>query len=192
MPVEGQVHGPAPAGEPFVCVAGCKGPAGLHPRGTMRYGIFQPGRRDPRAHVNRAQPWAQWCASCFGDMQETLNAAPPAGAADSAAGAAAAGASTGAAAADRPLGTEPLGGDSGAADQGADEDGGWGGGADSDEEEAAAVEKASAAKGYGLADDEPSVSVGKAASKKQRAHAIVSAHSPPPPTAHAAAHCPAL
>eukprot|EP01047_Picozoa_sp_COSAG01_P093234 COSAG01_NODE_24415_length_779_cov_4.551471_1_plen_50_part_10 len=25
MPVEGQVHGPAPAGEPFVCVAGCKG-----------------------------------------------------------------------------------------------------------------------------------------------------------------------
>jgi hypothetical protein len=42
MPVEGQVHGPAPAGEPFVCVTGCKGPAGLHPRGTMRYGIFQP------------------------------------------------------------------------------------------------------------------------------------------------------
>jgi hypothetical protein len=58
MPVEGQVHGPAPAGEPFVCVAGCKGPAGLHPRGTMRYGIFQPGRRDPRAHVDCAQPWA--------------------------------------------------------------------------------------------------------------------------------------
>ena len=36
MPVEGQVHGPAPAGEPFVCVAGCKGPAVRGRRGCTR------------------------------------------------------------------------------------------------------------------------------------------------------------